>query len=215
MATGEVVAYSGVSAQPGLIHDCMREARLVVIPSWQGFGIGPKLSAMVGGMMRASGKRFFAKTSNQALGGYREKHSELWRPTAGNGKPCKSSIGEGFKRKRRAKCAVEELNPGGAPLEICDAHALALDCPGCIRTAGPVRRGRPPKHTCGSGGARPRSLPLPNDGPVGRKIRSCYAHEYIGPAFPGPKRKKDDGEDDLEVAEQLVMKIMKMTEIDI
>lgn len=34
-----------------------------------GFGIGPKLSAMVGGMMRASGQRFFAKTSNQALGG--------------------------------------------------------------------------------------------------------------------------------------------------
>lgn len=213
-STGEVVAYSGVSTQPGQIHDATREARLVVLPSWQGFGIGPKLSAMVGGMMRASGQRFFAKTSNQALGGYRDKHPELWRPTITNGKPCKSSIGEGFKRKRRAKRAVEELNLGETPLAPADA-TFSLDCPGCIRAAGPARRGRPPKHTCGSGGA-PRPLPLPNDGPVapvGRKIRSCYAHEYIGPALPNPKRKKDDG-DDLEV-EQLVTKIMKMTEIDI
>ena len=66
---------------------------------------------------------------------------------------------------------------------MCGCHFSAAfkDCPGCIRAAGPARRGRPPKHTCGSGGA-PRSLPLPNDGPVapvGRKIRSCYAHECL------------------------------------
>lgn len=44
--------------------------RRVFDPSFPlpGFGIGPKLSAMVGGMMRASSQRFFAKTSNQALG---------------------------------------------------------------------------------------------------------------------------------------------------
>jgi len=35
-STGEVVAYSGVSTQPGQIHDATREARLVVLPSWQG-----------------------------------------------------------------------------------------------------------------------------------------------------------------------------------
>ena len=48
-----------------------------------GFGIGPKLSAMVGGMMRASGQRFFAKTSNQALGGSLGITRSMWSGSAG------------------------------------------------------------------------------------------------------------------------------------
>jgi len=60
-------------------------SRTVVLPDYQGMGIGSKISEFVSAILVNGGKRVFTKTINPALGEYREK-SDLFRPTSKNGK---------------------------------------------------------------------------------------------------------------------------------
>jgi GNAT superfamily N-acetyltransferase len=81
---GELVAFYSVIAYPsGTVTDAWRGHRLVVLPEYQGLGIGPRLSEAVAAHYVANGKRFFAKTAHPRLGGYRDA-SPLWRPTSKN-----------------------------------------------------------------------------------------------------------------------------------
>lgn len=60
-------------------------SRIVVMPDFQGMGLGVKLSEFSGGLIKNEGGLCFIKTVNPALGEYFNK-SESWRSTAMNGK---------------------------------------------------------------------------------------------------------------------------------
>jgi GNAT superfamily N-acetyltransferase len=69
-------------AMPG-VKNAWRGHRTVVLPDYQGIGIGVRCSDAVASMFVADGKRYFSKTSHPRMGLYRES-SKLWKPTTKN-----------------------------------------------------------------------------------------------------------------------------------
>jgi GNAT superfamily N-acetyltransferase len=69
---------SGTISQPA-----RREHRTVIIPDFQGMGIGVKLSDFLGEYCLKQGFRFFSKTTHPRMGLYREE-SILWKATSKN-----------------------------------------------------------------------------------------------------------------------------------
>jgi hypothetical protein len=63
----------------------MAISRIVIIPDFQGMGLGIKLTEFCGGLIRNENGLCFIKTVNPALGIYYNK-SKTWRGTANNGK---------------------------------------------------------------------------------------------------------------------------------
>lgn len=62
-----------------------RGHRTVVLPDFQGMGIGVRISDAVGQMFLDVGSRYFSKTAHPRMGEHRQK-SPLWRATSKNGK---------------------------------------------------------------------------------------------------------------------------------
>ena len=67
----------------GTTKNAWRGHRTVVLPDFQGMGIGVRLSDSVGEIMLAEGKRYFSKTAHPRLGEYRN-NSPKWKPTSKN-----------------------------------------------------------------------------------------------------------------------------------
>ena len=68
--------------------DCFksyRESRIVVLPDYQGMGLGSKISEFCAAISKFSKSNYYTKTSNPALGEYRNK-SKNWIGTGHNGK---------------------------------------------------------------------------------------------------------------------------------
>tara|TARA_B100000073_G_scaffold245279_1_gene205826 strand:+ start:869 stop:2044 length:1176 start_codon:yes stop_codon:yes gene_type:complete len=86
-----IVGFSSSISLPGKIpplydgdnRNKYRECRTVVLPDFQGFGIGTRLSDKIADMHIEEGYRYFSKTSHIRMGEYRQK-SDLWRATATN-----------------------------------------------------------------------------------------------------------------------------------
>lgn len=68
------------------IKNAYRESRIVVLPDYQGMGIGSKISEFCGGILKSNGYRYYTKTVHPALGEWRNNNSNNWRPTGDNGK---------------------------------------------------------------------------------------------------------------------------------
>merc|ERR1719253_812476 len=85
-ATGSKAAFHASTLLPGQAT-FMREHRLVVLPAWQGFGIGPKLSMLMAQRwnqaMAEKGYKFNSKTAHPRLGEIRQ-NDPCWVPTSGN-----------------------------------------------------------------------------------------------------------------------------------
>lgn len=80
------VACVAVLAQPnGYFQNAYRGSRTVVMPDYQGMGIGSLFSNFIAGSYVQAGYRYFTKTVNPALGEYRNNHPEIWKPTSKNG----------------------------------------------------------------------------------------------------------------------------------
>lgn len=80
----KLVAFESILPLPnGSYKNAYREHRLVVLPDFQGFGIGSKVSEWVGGILLNDGKTFYCKTVNPALGIYRQ-NSANWHQTGKN-----------------------------------------------------------------------------------------------------------------------------------
>jgi hypothetical protein len=78
------VAFASCLPMPsGTLKNAYREHRTVVLPDYQGLGIGVRLSDWVGQKLVDDGKRYFSKTSHPRMGEYRNK-SKLWKPTSKN-----------------------------------------------------------------------------------------------------------------------------------
>lgn len=88
---GIVVGFSSSISLPGRIPPLyegdtrkkFRECRTVVLPDFQGLGIGTRLSDKIADIHIEDGYRYFSKTSHPRMGEYRQK-SSIWRPTATN-----------------------------------------------------------------------------------------------------------------------------------
>ena len=80
----KLVAFNSVLPLPsGTMKNAYREHRLVVLPDFQGLGLGIKISEFTGGVLKTLGKSYYTKTVNPALGEYREK-SPNWGGTPRN-----------------------------------------------------------------------------------------------------------------------------------
>lgn len=81
---GEPVAFSCCLSMPiGTMKNAWREHRTVVLPDYQGLGIGVRLSDFVAQKNIERGRRFFSKTAHPRMGEYRSR-SHLWKPTSKN-----------------------------------------------------------------------------------------------------------------------------------
>jgi GNAT superfamily N-acetyltransferase len=69
----------------GYIHNAYREHRTVVLPDFQGLGLGPKISDAVAQIHKVEGKRYFSRTAHPRFGAYRDR-SPLWKRTSNNKK---------------------------------------------------------------------------------------------------------------------------------
>ena len=78
------VGFNAVIAMPsGSLSNAWRGHRTVILPDFQGMGIGVRFSDAIGEIMLAEGKRYFSKTAHPRLGEYRNASSK-WRPTSHN-----------------------------------------------------------------------------------------------------------------------------------
>ncbi len=76
--------FTAVLAFPhSTIKKAFREHRTVVLPDFQGMGIGPRFSDEIARLYVATGRRYFSRTSHPRMGEYRQ-NSPLWRPTSSN-----------------------------------------------------------------------------------------------------------------------------------
>ena len=88
---GRKIAFSASIPLPGKIPPLYegdtrkkyRESRTVVLPDFQGLGIGVRFSDAIAQYWLERDYRFFSKTAHIRMGEYRQK-SPLWRPTATN-----------------------------------------------------------------------------------------------------------------------------------
>lgn len=78
------VAFGSALALPHpTIKKAWREHRTVVLPDYQGMGLGSKLSNYIASLFLNEGCRYFSKTAHPAFGEYREA-SPLWVATSKN-----------------------------------------------------------------------------------------------------------------------------------
>lgn len=82
----------------GTLINAFSISRIVVLPDYQGMGMGSKICEFLGGIIKNNDGRTFIKTINPALGEYFNS-SEKWRSTAKNGKIRKDIKGNNLKYK--------------------------------------------------------------------------------------------------------------------
>lgn len=76
---------SAIAFPNGYVPNAWREHRTVVLPDFQGLGMGVRISDAVGAILVGEGRRYFSKTAHPRMGAYREA-STIWRPTSKNKK---------------------------------------------------------------------------------------------------------------------------------
>lgn len=69
----------------GSLKNAYRESRIVVLPDYQGLGIGYEISKFTAQIYKSVGRRYYTKTVHPSLGIKRNK-SKNWRATPDNGK---------------------------------------------------------------------------------------------------------------------------------
>ena len=80
----EIVAFASIMSSPnGYVKNSWRFHRLVVLPDYQGMGIGTAVMNMISEMSIQQGLRMFMKTAHARLGYYME-NSDLWISTTHN-----------------------------------------------------------------------------------------------------------------------------------
>jgi ABC-type lipoprotein export system ATPase subunit/predicted acetyltransferase len=83
---GNPIGINIISPLPsGSLKNAFRESRIVVLPDYQGLGIGYEISKITASIYKSDNRRYFTKTVHPALGEKRNQ-SCLWRPTPDNGK---------------------------------------------------------------------------------------------------------------------------------
>ena len=85
-SNGALVAFGAAMTMPnGYIKNAWRGHRTVILPDFQGLGIGVRFSDAIAQIHIDQGHRYFSRTAHPRMGFYREK-SPLWKPTSKNRK---------------------------------------------------------------------------------------------------------------------------------
>lgn len=100
------------------IKSYWRGSRTVIIPEFQGLGIGSKFSDAIAEIYKSKGFRYFSKTAHPALGEHREK-SNLWKATSTNKKSRPSYFDKDG--NLRVKKGFGKTNPRDAS-RVCYSH---------------------------------------------------------------------------------------------
>tara|TARA_R110000822_G_scaffold300871_1_gene424440 strand:- start:43 stop:1197 length:1155 start_codon:yes stop_codon:yes gene_type:complete len=88
---GKPIGINAVIPQPsGHFKNGVRESRIVVLPDYQGLGLGTTISNFTASIYKDNGYRYFTKTVHPAIGGYRNNNKKHWRGTSKNGKSPKA-----------------------------------------------------------------------------------------------------------------------------
>jgi ABC-type lipoprotein export system ATPase subunit/GNAT superfamily N-acetyltransferase len=98
------------------IHSYWRGHRTVILPEFQGMGIGTAFSDAVAKIYVDRGLRYFSKTAHPSFGEHREK-SDLWRPTSMNRK---SRVGSYLNKDGTAR----EMKGYGGTTTVRDAYRV-------------------------------------------------------------------------------------------
>jgi len=83
---GKVVGFCATMALPNpYFKGGWRSHRTIILPDYQGMGMGVRFSNTVGDIHLEQGHRYFSRTAHPRMGGYRDR-SELWKATSKNRK---------------------------------------------------------------------------------------------------------------------------------
>lgn len=74
---------SSLTMPSGSLKNAYREHRTVILPDFQGMGLGTNLSNTIAQLHIEEGKRYFSRTTHYRFGEYRQ-NSPLWKPTSKN-----------------------------------------------------------------------------------------------------------------------------------
>ena len=101
-----------------MVTNAWRLSRTVVLPDYQGMGVGTRISDAVAEILWREGKRVYTKVMSPAIARHREG-SDLWVPTAKNKKarkdynPDRKNIGHQSKMKHAGRvCYCHEYKRG-------------------------------------------------------------------------------------------------------
>lgn len=90
------IGINAVIPQPsGHFKNGVRESRIVILPEYQGLGLGGRISEFTAGIYKNSGYRYFTKTVHPSLGEYRNYKKDNWKGTSKNGKKPEAQNGMG------------------------------------------------------------------------------------------------------------------------
>lgn len=113
-----LVGFASTAPFPhGSIKNARREHRTVVLPDFQGLGIGVRISdAVADWTVRVAGKRYYSKTAHPRMGEYRERHphwhrtsaSRVTDPRARHGTAVKSGMGIDYAATYHRMCWSHE-----------------------------------------------------------------------------------------------------------
>jgi hypothetical protein len=118
---GVPVAFSSwLPLVSGTLSNAYREHRTVCLPSYQGVGIGNRVSAVCASMWRGLGKRAFSTTSHPAMIASRVK-SPLWRVSRGTSFAARDGGASVKHSTSRLTCGFEFI---GAAMEKAQAIRL-------------------------------------------------------------------------------------------
>ena len=114
------IGFASTLAYPsGTVKNAWREHRTVVLPDYQGMGIGVRLSDFVAALHVRLGHRYFSKTAHPRMGEYRER-SPFWIGTSKNKKArhdyseSRKTKEDAYKMKHAARvCYSHEFIGGG------------------------------------------------------------------------------------------------------
>ena len=80
----QLIGFVCVMRQPnGFVKNMWRASRTVILPDFQGMGLGNRLSEAIGQMYIEEGWRYYSRTAHPRMGNHRE-NSSLWKPTCKN-----------------------------------------------------------------------------------------------------------------------------------
>lgn len=75
-----------MTMQSRYILNAFRGHRTVVLPEFQGLGIGVRIGDYMGAYLKALGWSYYSRTAHPRMGRYRNNRTELWKATSRNGK---------------------------------------------------------------------------------------------------------------------------------
>lgn len=83
---GQVIGFSATITLPsGTLNNAWRGHRTVILPDFQGMGVGVRFSDAIGQLHLEEGHRYFSRTAHPRMAEYRNS-SPLWKPTSKNKK---------------------------------------------------------------------------------------------------------------------------------